>query len=110
VRDRGWTLISSDVVDLELSKIKDAVKRSKVAELCTLAHEKILTTPFIASRANELQALGVKTLDSFHVAIAECSNVDILFTTDDRLENLASKLSILVRVINPLKWLPEEIS
>jgi len=110
VQDRGWTLVGSDVVDLERSKIKDAVKRSKVAKLCQLAHDKILTTPYIASRATELQALGFKALDSFHVAVTESSNVDILFTTDDKLENLAGRLTILVRVVNPLKWIAEEIS
>ena len=76
-------------------------------ELCCLAHEKVITTEFIAERADELQSFGFKALDSFHIAVAESSDVDILFSTDDKLVKLANRLSLLVRVANPLEWLPE---
>ena len=107
MQDNGWVLVSSDVLDLELSNIKNITKRSKVIELCNLAHEKILTTEAIALRADELQIFGMKALDSFHIAIAEYSNIDILFSTDDKLVSLANRISLSVRVANPLKWLPE---
>ena len=84
-----------------------STKRDKVMELCHLAEDKILTTALIAKRADELQAFGLKALDSFHVAIAENSNIDILLSTDDILVKLASRLSLSVRVANPLEWLPE---
>ena len=83
------------------------MKRSKIDELCYMAHEKVFTTDVIAARANELQELGIKVLDSFHVAIAEYSNIDVLLSTDDKLVNLSSRLSLSIRVENPLKWLSE---
>lgn len=106
-QNNGWTLVSSDVIDLEISGVKNIAKRNKITELCNLAQEKILTTESIALRADELQSFGVKVLDSFHIAVAEHSGIDILFSTDDKLVNLANRLSLLVRVANPLNWLPE---
>jgi len=106
-QSKGWTLISSDVIELEISNMTNAIKRSKINELCHMAHERIITTDSIAVRADELQLHGIKTLDSFHVAIAEHSNVDILLTTDDKLESLASKIPLSIKITNPLKWLPE---
>ena len=107
VRENGWVLVSSDVVDLELSNMTNLTKRNKVMELCHLAQERILTTESIANRADELQTFGFKALDSFHIAISESSDVDILFSTDDKLVKLSDRLSLSVRIVNPLEWLPE---
>lgn len=73
------------MVDLELSNVTNISKRNKVMELCCLAHEKVITTEFIAERADKLQSFGFKALDSFHIAVAESSDVDILFSTDDKV-------------------------
>jgi len=107
MQEKGWILVSSDVVDLELSNMKNSAKRNKVSELCRLAQKKILTTKAIAERADDLQILGVKALDSFHIAVAESSEVDILLSTDDKLVKLARRLSLSVRMTNPLEWLSE---
>ena len=107
VQEKGWVLVGSDVVDLELSNMKNSVKHSKIDELCYMAHEKVLTTDVIATRADELQGFGFKVLDSFHVAIAEYSNIDVLLSTDDKLVALSNRLSLSIRIENPLKWLSE---
>jgi predicted nucleic acid-binding protein len=107
VNERNWTLVSSDVVDLELSNMKNSAKLNKVIELCRLAHEKVTVTEAIAARADELQTFGVKALDSFHIAVAETSSVDILLSTDDELLKLTNRLSLSIRVANPLEFLPE---
>jgi len=87
--------------------MKITTKRNKVIELCNMANEKVYTTELIAKRADKLQSYGVKALDSFHLAIAESADIDVLLTTDDRLLNLTTRLSLSLRVENPLKWLSE---
>ena len=106
-RIKGWVLVSSDVVDLELSNMVNLTKRNKVTELCQLAKEKVFTTDMIAKKADELQIFGMKALDNFHLAIVESSDIDFFLSTDDKLVKLASKLSLSVRIANPLEWLPE---
>jgi len=107
VNEKNWTLVTSDVIDLELSNMKNTIKRNKIDELCRLAYKRILTTDSMAARADELQKIGFKALDSFHLAIAEYSNVDVFLSTDDKLVSLANKVSLPIKVVNPLKWLSE---
>ena len=107
VNEKNWTLVTSDVIDLELSNMKNTIKRNKIDELCRLAYKRVLTTDSMAARADELQKIGFKALDSFHLAIAEYSNVDVFLSTDDKLVSLANKVSLPVKVVNPLKWLSE---
>jgi len=51
----------------------------------------------------------IRMLDGFHLAFAENANVDILLTTDNKFEKAVSKLSLKLKVINPLKYLMEVI-
>ena len=49
----------------------------------------------------------IRSFDSLHIAIAENVNADVLLTTDDKLEKMASRLDLKVRVLNPLKFVLE---
>ncbi|MCI8550921.1 MAG: type II toxin-antitoxin system VapC family toxin [Lachnospiraceae bacterium] len=51
----------------------------------------------------------IRTFDSLHIAAAEEAKADVLLTTDDKLEKIAGKLELKVRVMNPLKFAWEEI-
>ena len=51
----------------------------------------------------------IRTFDSLHIAAAEEAKADVLLTTDDKLEKIAEKLELKVRVMNPLKFAWEEI-
>ena len=107
--ENDWILISNDVVDLEIAETRDPSKREKVQEFSAMANEKVYADSNTAIRADELQALGFKALDSFHIALAESSNIDVLISTDDKMIKLANRLEskIKVRVANPLNWLSE---
>ena len=51
----------------------------------------------------------IRTFDSLHIAAAEEAKADVLLTTDDKLEKMAEKLELKVKVMNPLKFAWEEI-
>ena len=106
-RSRGWVLVGSDVVDLEIAETKDISKRRKVIEFCEIAQEKVFADATTVARADELQALGFKSLDSFHIALAESANVDVLLSTDYKMVKLANRLNLDIKVANPLNWLSE---
>jgi len=101
-----WEIIGSDILDFEISKIEDPVRRYKVGSLYSLRRQKIRIGENIRRRAIELQNAGFPALDALHVACAEIG-ADVMLTTDDDLIKLASKSVLNVRVENPCVWLME---
>ena len=103
----NWTLVASDIVDFEINNIKNQTKKEKILELRKIAREWICITKPIEERAVELQKFGIKPFDSFHLALAENSGVDVFLSTDDKLIKASNKLSLNVKVKNPLNWISE---
>jgi len=62
-------------------------------------------------RAHDLAAMGFHATDALHLACAEEGGAEVFLTTDDRIIQLASRLSVRLRVgvNNPLTWLNEVI-
>ena len=108
---KGNIFLSSEVIDIEISKIPDDDRKQKVIFLSTISQSFIIVDIDIEKRAMELEKLNFSSLDSLHIACAERGNADILLTTDDNLlhKALQNKSILKVRVENPVKWLMEEI-
>ena len=102
-----WDLIGSEVIDFEISKIPNQIKRFKVESLYAICKDKVKIDEKIRLRAKELQSLGFKALDALHIACAEAGKADVLLTTDDDLTKLTSKRVLKVKVKNPCVWLLE---
>lgn len=104
-----WVLLTSDVAEIEISKIPAADKRQKVQMLFTLLHPMISVDENIEKRAIELEKIGFKSFDALHVACAEKGKADIFLTTDDGLLKKAfqNKGRLKTQVANPVIWLME---
>lgn len=46
----------------------------------------------------------IRMLDSLQIAFAEAAQADVMLTTDDRLEKMASRVPLNIRVLNPLRF------
>ncbi|MCL2253746.1 MAG: hypothetical protein FWC09_04810 [Lachnospiraceae bacterium] len=104
----AYDIIGSDIISIEIGKIKDREKRLKVKTLYEIASLHIDLTDDTKNRALQLQSISnIRLYDSLHIASAEKAMADIMFTTDDRLEKACEKLDLNVRVINPVKWFLE---
>ena len=103
----GWVLVGSNVIDFEVSNMTKLTKKEKVMELCSIAREKVVVTSEIEKRVVEIQQIGIKPFDSFHIALAESAGADIFLTTDDKLIKLSRKILLNVKVENPLNWVAE---
>ena len=81
--------------------------RYRIRGLLQVAEKKIILTPKIDKRSQEIENLGFGLYDSFHIACAESAKIDVLLTTDDRLLKKAIKYSHLLKVKldNPVTWL-----
>ena len=106
-----WILVSSEVVNIEISKIPDDDRRQKVSFLSSISESHIVIDEDTEKRAIGLQELGFNSFDALHIACAEKGKADVLLTTDDALLRKASqnKDELNVRLENPVKWLMEEI-
>ncbi|MGV8121494.1 MAG: PIN domain-containing protein [Candidatus Xenobiia bacterium LiM19] len=105
-----WSLIGSEAIEYEISKIPDPLKKNKVMFLSQFAGECIPMTEETVTRARKLQKFGFSPLDSLHIACAEKGNAQIFLTTDDQLiqKSRQHRKNLHVTVENPLKWLVEK--
>jgi len=101
------SLINSDAILYEISKIPNLERKEKVFSLISKAQMYIEFNQKILDRAKEIQKLGIKSYDALHVACAEEAESDIFLTTDDKLlkKLKKNKLKIKVKVDNPLNWI-----
>ena len=110
-RSKTLTILTSETVDLEISKIPDEDRKQKVTLLYSISKVNIVIDDEIISRAKELNKKGFKSFDAFHIACAEKGQAEVLLTTDDQLlkKGTFHGQFIKVRIENPLRWLMEEL-
>ena len=107
VRTIEWQLQSSEAVEAELERLPNPEKLDSIFQLLKLATTIVVLDQQIDVRSQTLEKLGFRLYDSFHIACAEVSQVDVLLTTDDRLLKRAKRYKddIQVQVSNPVTWL-----
>ena len=102
-----WVLVSSGVIEYELSNMQDDERLRNVQTLLEIAHERINLTQQAEKLAAEFMHNGMKSFDSFHLALAETNGLDVFLTTDDRLLKAAAKTDLHITVSNPVTWIME---
>lgn len=107
VQAKEWQLISSEAIEAELERLANPEKLTSIWQLLGFATTTIMLDLQIDQRSQILENLGFGLYDSFHIACAEASQVDVLLTTDDRLLKRAKRYndSIQVSLNNPVTWL-----
>ena len=107
--DGRWTWIISEALTYEVNNNPDWIQRDRMKSQMDIANENVLTGAIEKVRSNDLEVLGFKRLDAWHLACAESGNVDVFLTTDDRLLRRAHRIrsELRVRVENPYEWLQE---
>jgi predicted nucleic acid-binding protein len=106
-KDEEWTLVSSSVITIEVSKIQNPRKHKQVLELCGLANEVLLVNDDVEKMSFLYRNAGIKPFDSLHLALAEHYAVDVFLTSDDKLLRLAKSQRPKIKVSNPAVWLME---
>jgi len=104
----GFSIIGSPMLVMEINETKNLEIRQKVMKYYTNnVTRKTPMTVEVVARAAILQTGGLKVKDSFHAAFAEAAKAVYLLTTDIKFENIAARLSLKTKVINPIKYLQE---
>lgn len=109
-QDGIYKIVGSSILELEIERIHDIIRKQRVKELYQVVGVSVGYTENIKMRAQEIMNMSkIRTFDSLHIAAAENAKADIMLTTDDKLEKMAERLELKVRVINPLKFACEVI-
>ena len=96
----------SEVIDFEISKIPDQIKRVKVNEFSLLIQSKLLIDEAVEQHALDLEKLGFKAFDALHIAISVQNKLEYFVTTDKKLINISKGINYLpIKVINPLLFI-----
>ena len=105
-------LVSSDIIDDELSQMPNEERRGKVELLIDSVSKRVSLSTAIERRAIELRKWNISPLDALHLASAEAARADYLLTTDDYLLRRARRHEeeLKVKIENPAKWLIQEMT
>ncbi|MEH1934841.1 MAG: PIN domain-containing protein [Nostoc sp.] len=98
-------LVSSSVLEYENSRNPFVVNQQSMERYLQIATLRVLVDENIRNRAEQLEQLGIKSIDALHVACAEASQSDCFITCDRRLINRCQNFSLIV--INPNNFIFE---
>jgi predicted nucleic acid-binding protein len=99
-----WSLVSSEVLWLEVSRTQQADRKAIVSAILSTAESVIPINDNIERRAKVFETRGFKAFDALHLATAEASQANYFCTCDDRLLNRAmEQQDLMVRVVSPLE-------
>jgi predicted nucleic acid-binding protein len=104
----GFPIVGSVTLTDEISRISDMEKRGSVQSLYADAvSEEVEITANTVKRARTLHEQGLGLQDAYHAALAEAAAADYLLTADLKFEQAASALTLSIKVISPINFLPE---
>jgi predicted nucleic acid-binding protein len=106
-RSGHWSLTASEVIDFELSAVKNEDKLLRIKQLYSLADNRLFLTDQAKIRAASLRGQGLALFDSLHLAVAETFQQDVFLTTDDKLLKRVQNIASGIRVANPVTWFME---
>ena len=107
-----WEWISSEVVDLEISRIPDPERRRRVQTLASHSHTTVIVGQEEAEQAQKFERWGILAYDALHLACAGSGGADVFLTTDDSLlrKSTAHAKQLGFQVENPLTWAEEVLT
>lgn len=99
----------SEILLLEIMKMKDAVKRARVRRLYTIAEGSIRLTGVVEKTAEDIRSKSnIKLFDSLHLATAVQAGIGYFITTDDKFLKQAARLNLEIQIMSPGEWFEKE--
>lgn len=102
------SLLGSEALDYEVSRIPDEARQTEVLAVLSLAVERLEVSDAVEMLALSFEQQGVPAMDAIHLALASAAKADFFCTCDDKLLRKAQALPGLgCRVISLLGLVPE---
>lgn len=87
-------LASSEVLDFEIERISNPLRRAHAYEILSKATLYVDVTEAVAERAREFREAGISPLDALHLAAAVELEADYFCTCDDKFFRRAKALNL----------------
>ena len=81
----GATLLGSEALEFEISRIPDEQRRVESLAMLSLAKEWLIVDARAEDLAKFLERSGLTAMDALHLALASEAEADFFVTVDDRL-------------------------
>ena len=103
------TLLTSEVLEFEISRIPDEQRRREATAILMLASERLTLSESTEVLAESFAQVGLSSMDALHVALAATANANYFVTSDDKLLRRAKSLQGLsVTPISILGFISED--
>ena len=79
------SLLGSEALDYEASRIPNEERRGQMAAILALANEYVEMTPGVEQLAASLEKSGIFPMDALHLALASTAGADFFATCDGKL-------------------------
>lgn len=104
------SLLSSEALEFEISRIPDETRRTEAVALLALATERLLLTDQVEALAINFEQRGLSAMDAIHLALASTAHADFFCTCDDRLYYRAKEIPGLSCKVTTLLGLVPEVT
>lgn len=104
----GIELVSSEVLDLEISRIVSPLRRRIAYNLLSRADVFVHLTEEIERKAQWFSGHQIGSIDALHLACAEAARCDYFCTCDDRFLRRAKQIDgLAVKPVSPVELIQE---
>lgn len=103
------SLLGSEALEYEISRIPDDTRREEALSVLALASERLLLTDKIETLALSFEQKGLRSMDAIHLALASTAEADFFCTCDDRLFQKAKTFPGLSCKVTTLLGLVPEV-
>lgn len=110
VQAGNQSLLGSEALEYEISRIPDDTRRTEVLSVLALASERLLLTDNVEALALCFEQSGLRSMDAIHLALASTAKADFFCTCDDRLFQKAKIISHLSCKVTTLLGLVSEVT
>jgi predicted nucleic acid-binding protein len=102
------TIVSSEAIEYEISRIPDQLRKNRCREILYLAKKKLLVSKRSKDFAKEFIVVGITPLDALHLALAVEGNIEYFCTSDEKFLRKIRSLNVKnIKTMSPLELVLE---
>ncbi|GHU78339.1 hypothetical protein FACS189462_2820 [Spirochaetia bacterium] len=109
ILSQNYELAWSYVLDYEIGNSPFSERKDRIMQWKDIARLHCVENEDILLEAERLQKIGLKVIDSLHVACADFMQCDYVLTTDRKILNKPIKRVTQMPVINPMEFIQREV-
>jgi hypothetical protein len=106
IRSGKFQLVWSYLLDYENNKNPYSDRKAQISNWKKYAIEDIEENSKLIKKANFLNQIGLRKIDSLHIACAITVNCEYYLTTDDKILNKSSKIAG-IKITDPIGFIKE---